>query len=198
MANVIDRFMDLMKLSFDDEYDDEDDAAEKKEAKEAAKKKREEEKAENQRMKEARKAQAREKDVKKEQQRVPNSFTPSKVEKTAVRRNSNVSVVRGGNSSMESEIVSIRPTDDNARQEIGNYLLQGKTVVINLDGLDLDVAQRIVDFTFGVCYAIKGDMKFPSKYIVIAVPDEVGLSGFFENSGDGTGNRTAARFNFDK
>ncbi len=123
MANVIDRFMDLMKLSFDDEYDDEDDAAEKKEVKEAAKKKREEEKAENQRMKEARKAQAREKDVKKEQQRVPNSFTPSKVEKTVVRRNSNVSVVRGGNSSMESEIVSIRPTDDNARQEIGNYLL---------------------------------------------------------------------------
>lgn len=196
MANVIDRFMDLMKLSYDDEYDDEEnEAAEKKEA---AKKKREEEKAENQRIKEARRAQAREKEVKKEQQRVQNTHQPSRMEKAAVRRNSNVSVVRGGNSSMESEIVSIRPTDDNARQEIGNYLLQGKTVVINLDGLDLDVAQRIVDFTFGVCYAIKGDMKFPSKYMVIAVPDEVGLSGFFENSGDGTGNRTAARFNFEK
>lgn len=82
---------------------------------------------------------------------------------------------------MTSEIVSVHPASDKETSKIGDYLLDGKTVIINLDGLDRDSAQRIIDFVYGVCYAIHGDLKFPSKYIMIAAPKGVDLSGEFQN-----------------
>ncbi|MDO5410214.1 MAG: cell division protein SepF [Lachnospiraceae bacterium] len=196
MANLIERIMDFMKLSYDEDYDEDEEELYEEPAKNREKKNRDTEKEESFRQKETRKDSAKERSVKKEQ-RASGYQAASRMEKGPVRHASNVSVIGGGNN-MESEIVSIRPKDDKARQEIGDRLLEGKTVLINLDGLELDVAQRIVDFTFGVCYAIKGDMKFPSKYLVVAVPDEVGLSGAFENAGDASAQRTqSSKFPFD-
>lgn len=189
MANMIDKMLDFLKLSYDEEYDAEEDDAYEEEARDLKKKKKEEERAELQRQREQKQ---REQKAKSKEQRVMSSVPGARSDKSSVR---NVSVVGGGNSSMESEIVSIRPKDDKARQAIGDRLLEGKTVVINLDGLELEVAQRIVDFTFGVCYAIKGDMKFPSKYIVIAAPHEVELSGTYETSNEAT--QRAAKFPFE-
>ena len=37
--------------------------------------------------------------------------------------------------------------------EITDTLLNGRTVVINMEGLNVDVAQRIIDFTSGSAYA---------------------------------------------
>ncbi|MCI7099036.1 MAG: cell division protein SepF [Lachnospiraceae bacterium] len=203
MANMIERFLDFMKLSYDEDYDeDEENGTYEAPVKSRAGKNKEEDKTDrtDNISKESRKeAPVRERSSKKETrgQTRPDTFSGSRSGKTPVRSNSNVSVIGGGNS-VESEIVSIRPKDDKARQEIGDRLLEGKTVLINMEGLELDVAQRIVDFTFGVCYAIKGNMKFPSKYIVIAVPDEVGLSGEFETSADSSGRRSAgSRTSFD-
>lgn len=202
MANLIERAMDFLKLTYEEYDEEEDDAAYDEPVKRAPKKSKKEEKAnplyeeENEKNTQSWGQSGKKKNRGKSQ---TDGFSGnSKVERAPVRFGSNVSVVRGGNNNMESEIVSIRPKDDKARQEIGNRLLEGKTVLINLEGLELDVAQRIVDFTFGVCYAIKGNMKFPSKYIVIAVPDEVGLSGVFENSGDSGSQRTAgSKMSFD-
>lgn len=104
----------------------------------------------------------------------------SRVGRSANRPFSNVSVVKG-ESNMESEIVSIRPKDDSARREIGDNLLQGKTVLINMESLEVSEKQRIIDFTYGVCFAIHGTMHFPSKYIVVAAPHEVSLSGEYED-----------------
>lgn len=201
MANLIERAMDFLKLTYEEYDEEEDDAAYDEPVKKGTKKSKKEDKADQLYEEESERntqtwGQSNKKKSKGKNQTEGFSGN-SKVERAPVRFGSNVSVVRGGNS-MESEIVSIRPKDDKARQEIGNRLLEGKTVLINLEGLELDVAQRIVDFTFGVCYAIKGNMKFPSKYIVIAVPDEVGLSGVFENSGDSASQRTAgSRMSFD-
>lgn len=196
MANMIERFLDFMKLSYDEDYEEEEENdAYDEPIKTRGMKNKEKDKTDrtDSISKESRKeSQAVERTSKKEVkgQSRQNTFSGARSAKTTVRSNSNVSVIGGGNN-VESEIVSIRPKDDKARQEIGDRLLEGKTVLINMEGLELDVAQRIVDFTFGVCYAIKGNMKFPSKYIVIAVPDEVGLSGEFENSSDSSGRRSA-------
>jgi FtsZ-interacting cell division protein YlmF len=48
-----------------------------------------------------------------------------------------------------------------------------------MEGLDVDFAQSIVDFTSGACYAIDGDLKQISKYIFIATPEAVDLVGEF-------------------
>ncbi len=199
MANIIERVFDLLKLSYDEDYDvDEDDEVyetpvkkETKKAKNADKVEKEEKTDSFRKNNTAKTAQTRgnSRTQKNDQPQAEGFFGGSKTGKPVGRSASNVSVIRGGNN-MESEIVSIRPKDDTARVEIGKRLMEGKTVLINMEGLELDVAQRIVDFTFGVCFAIKGNMKFPSKYIVIAVPDEVGLSGEFENSDDSSSRRT--------
>ncbi|MDD7390527.1 MAG: cell division protein SepF [Lachnospiraceae bacterium] len=201
MANMIERFLDFMKLSYDDDYDEEEENETYEEPIKTRGIKNKEKDKTDSISKDSRKGtQAVDRTSRKEgkSQNRSDTFSGSRSVKTPVRSNSNVSVIGGGNN-VESEIVSIRPKDDKARQEIGDRLLEGKTVLINMEGLELDVAQRIVDFTFGVCYAIKGNMKFPSKYIVIAVPDEVGLSGEFESSSDSSGRRSAgSKTSFEK
>ena len=182
--SIVDRMKDLFNFSYDDddeEYDDEEYEAEE-EAKRQAKLERQ---AERQRLKEE-KREARQRAAEMDNQAVRN-------ERPAIRTSSGISLVgKGGNNKMaESEIVSIRPKDDKSKQEIGRYLLDGKTVLINLEGMDLDVAQRIVDFTYGVCFAIHGDMKFPSKYLVVAAPNGVGMSGAFESAVKPTGSAQA-------
>ena len=199
MANMIERFLDFMKLSYDEDYEDDDEDMEEEPVKPRGGKNKEEDKSESIQKDSRRNTQVKDRTPRKDPRAQSRSdvFSSSRNGKSPLRSNSNVSVIGGGNN-VESEIVSIRPKDDKAKQEIGDRLLEGKTVLINMEGLELDVAQRIVDFTFGVCYAIKGNMKFPSKYIVIAVPDEVGLSGEFESAGESSGRRpSGSRSPFD-
>lgn len=175
MANVIEKLMDVLKLGYEDESDYEQDemdesVEEEKPARSFFRNKKEKEEATD--------PMPAQSVVKQERSA---KTAAKKAEKTQNRLGGNVSVIKGGQSSnMNSEIVSIKPFDDSAKQEIGHQLLKGKNVLINLEGLDIDIAQRIVDFTAGVCFAINGDMKYPSKYFVLAVPHQVELSGFFE------------------
>ncbi|MCI9361790.1 MAG: cell division protein SepF [Hungatella sp.] len=85
-----------------------------------------------------------------------------------------------------AELSMIRPTSIEDAEEIGDYLLAGKAVVLNMEGLHMEVAQRIIDFTSGATYAINGNLQKISNYIFIAVPASVDLSGDFQglnNSG---------------
>ena len=51
----------------------------------------------------------------------------------------------------------LKPTSVEDAREITETLLSGRTVILNLEGLDLEVAQRIIDFTSGATYAISGN-----------------------------------------
>ena len=46
-----------------------------------------------------------------------------------------------------------------------------------MEGLNVDIAQRIIDFTSGATFAIHGNLYKISNYIFIATPESVGLSG---------------------
>ena len=69
-------------------------------------------------------------------------------------------------------------TVEDAR-EITETLLANRTVVLNLEGLDVDIAQRIIDFTSGSCFAISGNLQKISHYIFIITPSTVDISGDF-------------------
>ncbi len=77
------------------------------------------------------------------------------------------------------EVTMIRPQSMDDSREICDYLLAGKAVVLNMEGMNTDVAQRIIDFTLGAIYSIDGDFQTISKYIFIASPRNVELSGDF-------------------
>lgn len=86
--------------------------------------------------------------------------------------------VSGGNG---MEVCVIKPTSVEDAREITETLLSNRTVVLNLEGLDVDVAQRIIDFTSGSCFAISGNLQKISHYIFIVTPSSVDISGDFQD-----------------
>lgn len=79
------------------------------------------------------------------------------------------------------EVCVIRPTNVEDAREITETLLANRTVVLNLEGLDVDIAQRIIDFTSGSCFAIQGNLQKISHYIFIVTPASVDISGDFQD-----------------
>lgn len=78
------------------------------------------------------------------------------------------------------EVCVIKPTSVEEAREITDTLLANRTVVLNMEGLDVDIAQRIIDFTSGSCYAIRGNLQKISHYIFIITPASVDISGDFQ------------------
>lgn len=79
------------------------------------------------------------------------------------------------------EVTMIRPTSMEDSSEVCDYLLAEKAVVLNLEGMHMEVAQRIIDFTSGATYSIGGNLQKISNYIFIATPQSVELSGDFQD-----------------
>lgn len=84
-----------------------------------------------------------------------------------------------GSGSME--VCILKPlTFDNCR-EVSDTLLTGKAVVINFAAVPTSVAQRIIDFVAGTCYAIEGDIQQISDTIIIVTPKDITISGDIED-----------------
>lgn len=79
------------------------------------------------------------------------------------------------------EVCVIKPTSVEDAREITETLLNNRTVVLNVEGLDVEIAQRIIDFTSGSCFAISGNLQKISNYIFIITPASVDISGDFLN-----------------
>lgn len=84
-------------------------------------------------------------------------------------------------SSTGMEVCVIKPTSVEDAREITETLLNNRTVVLNVEGLDVEVAQRIIDFTSGSCFAISGNLQKISNYIFIITPSTVDISGDFQS-----------------
>lgn len=86
---------------------------------------------------------------------------------------------QGGSANME--VCVIKPTSIEDEIEITDTLLSGRTVLINMEGLNLEIAQRIIDFTSGSTYAMQGSLQKVSNYIFLATPNGVDISGDIQN-----------------
>ena len=83
------------------------------------------------------------------------------------------------NMSNGMEVCVIKPTGVDDSREIIDTLLSNRTVLLNMDGLDVDIAQRILDYASGATYAIDGNLQKISHYIFIITPASVDVSGDF-------------------
>ena len=81
------------------------------------------------------------------------------------------------NSSKGNKVFVIKPQEISESQSIIDFLKEDKVIVINMDGLDIDFAQRIIDFISGACYAIDGTIQPVSRTIFIAAPSTTEVSG---------------------
>lgn len=157
---VMDKFLNYMKLN--DEEDDiyDDDYLDDEDEEEPAPKKVSMPKA------------VKEADTYDERPAKKN--TANKV--TPIRQNMTRKVAGNG-----MEVCVIKPSNVEDAREITETLLANRTVVLNLEGLDVDIAQRIIDFTSGSCFAIGGNLQKISHYIFIITPASVDISGDFQD-----------------
>ncbi len=112
------------------------------------------------------------------------------VEDERPKRNNNANKVSpiGRNKRVQGngmEVCVIKPTSVDDGREITETLLSNRTVVLNLEGLDVNIAQRIIDFASGSTYAIGGSLQKISQYIFILTPASVDISGDIQGYFDG-------------
>lgn len=163
---VLDKFLDIMKLS-DDEYEDddffdddyEDDFEEKPKKSFFRKEKAVEDDFEDD-------YELPAKTSRPARQSSNNKVTPMRQPQSTGRRPSS-----------NMEVCVIKPNSVEDAREITETLLTGRTVILNLEGMDLEVAQRIIDFTSGATFAISGNLQKISNYIFLVTPTNVDISG---------------------
>lgn len=161
--SLFDKFLDVMRLNGDDDdddyefaneeyYDDDDYEDEPK-------------KPSRKEMKQAAKESVAKEPVREKEKAKPISkITP--ISKSSKKQ---------GVASMQ--VCVIKPTSIEEEIEITETLLEGRTVVINMEGLNVEIAQRIIDFTSGATYAMNGNLQKISNYIFLATPNGVDISG---------------------
>lgn len=175
---VLDRFLNAMKLNDDDGFDDDDflddeideDYEEERPAKRRIFKKLEEDdEYEDDYDVPQRKAKTQ-----------PKSKTrQAKQPTTSASSSSKISPMRPRKSG-GMEVCVIKPHSMEDAREITETLLANCTVVLNMEGLEVDIAQRIIDFASGSCYAVDGNLQKISSFIFIITPSSVDISGDFQ------------------
>ena len=88
---------------------------------------------------------------------------------------------RKGSQPTNMEVCVIRPTSMEDTREIADTLVDNSTVILNLEGIDMELAQRIIDFTSGACYSLGGTLQKVSSYIFILGPYNVDITGDLQN-----------------
>lgn len=77
----------------------------------------------------------------------------------------------------DTEVVVIKPTSLDDSQYITSELKLGNPVVLNFEELEIELAQRIIDFVSGACFAINGNLRAVNKVIFIVAPPNVDIVG---------------------
>ena len=85
-------------------------------------------------------------------------------------------VANSGDDAGNIELKVVRPSSFDEVGLIADYLLEGCTVVLNLEVLDTASTVRMLDFLNGVTYSTDGDIKNVSKSTYIITPHNVDVS----------------------
>ena len=95
---------------------------------------------------------------------------------TDFRRNSNNKVVNI-NATTQLSVVLVKPEKFENAVDIADHLRDKRTVVLNLEQTDKDVARRLIDFLSGVAYANEGTIKKVALSTYIITPYNVEILG---------------------
>ena len=118
----------------------------------------------------------------KKRETVEKDYDSDRPKETPVKSSSKVTPIRPSKKQTGPggmQVCMIKPTSVEDAREITETLLENRTVVLNVEGLDVEIAQRIIDFTSGSCFAISGNLQKISNYIFIITPASVDISGDF-------------------
>ena len=89
------------------------------------------------------------------------------------RRNKIVNI----HATTQLKVVLVKPERFENASEIADHLKEKRTVVINLESTNKDVARRLIDFLSGVAYAGEGKIKKVAANTFIITPYHVDIMG---------------------
>ncbi|MGM9594041.1 MAG: cell division protein SepF [Candidatus Onthomonas sp.] len=92
------------------------------------------------------------------------------------RRSSSDNVVNI-NTTTQLQVVLVKPEKFDDASSIANHLRDKRTVVLNLESANKDIARRLVDFLSGVAYALEGKIKKVAVSTYIITPYNVDIIG---------------------
>ena len=75
------------------------------------------------------------------------------------------------------KVVLVKPERFENASEIADHLKEKRTVVLNLESTNKDVARRLIDFLSGVAYAGEGKIKKVAANTYIITPYHVDIEG---------------------
>ena len=81
------------------------------------------------------------------------------------------------NATAQLAVVLVKPDRFENAAEIADHLKEKRTVVLNLEQTNKDVARRLVDFLSGVAYANEGKIKKVANSTFIITPYNVDILG---------------------
>ena len=81
------------------------------------------------------------------------------------------------NATTQLKVVLVKPERFENASEIADHLREKRTVVLNLESTNKDVARRLVDFLSGVAYAGEGKIKKVAANTYIITPYHVDIMG---------------------
>lgn len=85
------------------------------------------------------------------------------------------------NTTTQLKVVVIQPESFEEAKEIADHLKSKKTVVINLESLEKEIARRMIDFISGGVYALDGSIQKVSSGIFLIAPYNVGILSDFKD-----------------
>ena len=92
---------------------------------------------------------------------------------TSPKRNKVVNI----NSTMQLQVVLVKPERFEDASAIADHLNTKRTVVLNLESTNKEVSRRLVDFLSGVAYANNGQIKRVANSTFIITPYNVDIMG---------------------
>ena len=189
MANGLGKLMNFLKLTdeddeFDDDfYDDYDDGLTQRDLEREEKRLAREKRREEKRTPSYRESSYREEDDFSYERETTASAAPRRASAASFRSASSGKVVQMPSSSGgDMEVCIVKPANIGEAQQVCTLLMEQHPVVVNLEGIDLMEAQRIMDFISGCIYAISGNMCQVSRYIFIFSPTDIDISGDYIKS----------------
>ena len=101
--------------------------------------------------------------------------TPERtVESDSAKRNNKVVNIHA---TAQLQVVLVKPERFDDATAVADHLNAKRTVVLNLESSNKDVARRILDFLSGVAYANEGQIKKVANCTYIITPYNVGFMG---------------------
>ena len=101
------------------------------------------------------------------------SFEDRRVRAVEERRNKVVNI----HATTQLKVVLVKPERFENASEIADQLKDKRTVVLNLESTNKDVARRLLDFLSGVAYAGEGKIKKVAANTYIITPYHVDIEG---------------------